>query len=108
MTSMSGGGGGGSAAVAFPLDPTSAGTGGDLFAGTTLDPGWSALQSTAVGTVDRTNAGYLYLKNTTNTAGQDRGLQRAYAPAGNFSVWTKITSASLGLDFQWAGLFIGA
>lgn len=95
-------------AASLPLDIISNYGSGDGFAGTSLDGGWTSLQSTGVTSVDRSVDGYCILKNSGNTAGQDRGIQRAFAPAGDFTVWCKIKYATVYQPFQWAGLFVGA
>lgn len=81
---------------------------GDLFAGTSLDGGWSDLQTTAWSTTDRSVDGYLIAKNSGSTSGLDRGKKRSFSPAGDFEVWTKIPWATMVADFHWTGLFVGA
>lgn len=81
---------------------------GDLFSGTSLDGGWSDLQSTGLTSKDRSAAGFLQLKNTGNTGGSDRGIKRSFSPSGDFTVYTKILWSTLSADFQWCGIFIGA
>lgn len=98
----SGGGGG------LPLDVAAGVGSGDLFAGTSLDGGWTSLQTTAVTAVDRSIANFLILRNTGNTSGLDRGLQRAFSPAGDFTVYCKINSTTQNANFQWCGVFAGA
>lgn len=93
---------------ALPLDTISDYGNGDDFAGTTLDGGWSSLQSTALTSVDRSVGGFCILKNANNTSGQDRGIQRAFAPAGDFLIKVKIQHVSLISNYQWAALFVGA
>lgn len=95
----------------LPIDrAAAAGAGsGDLFAGTSLDGGWSSLQATALDSVDRSIAGYCMLKNTSNTAGASRGIQRAFAPAGDFFAYTKLASFNpIAANYVWGGLFVGA
>lgn len=92
----------------LPLDTFTSVGSGDDFAGTSLDGGWSSLQSTALTSVDRSVDGYAILKNTGNTGGQERGLQRAFSPAGDFEVVTKILRANLSTSFMVAGLFVGS
>jgi hypothetical protein len=101
------GGGGG---LVLPIDAAAiAAVGsGDLFAGTSLDGGWSDLQTTAVDTKDRSLAGILTMRTTGNTGGADRGIKRSFAPAGDFSVWCKILGLNFASYYQWAGLFVGA
>ncbi len=96
-------GGGGST---LPLDNVTAGS-GDLFGGTTLDGGWTSLQTTALTSVDRTVDGYCILKNSGNTSGADRGIQRAFAPAGDFTITARIEFATLGTNYEWVGIFAG-
>ncbi len=91
----------------LPLDDVAAGS-GDLFGGTSLDGGWTSLQTTAVTTVDRSVDGYLILKNSGNTSAQERGLQRSFSPAGDFEVSCKISGTVENANYQWAGLFAGA
>jgi hypothetical protein len=102
------GGGGTTGAPLLPLDTGLVVGSGDLFAGTVLDGGWSDLQATAVTSKDRSVDGYLVLRNTGNTAGQDRGVKRAFSPGGDFEVRCRLNEASCGVNFQWGGLFIGA
>ena len=103
-------GGGGGGAPSLPIDAAAAAAvgDGDLFGGTSLDGDWSALQTTAITAADRSHANWLVLKSTGNTAGQDRGLKRPFAPAGDFEVRTKIHWATLAGQYQWVGLFVGA
>jgi hypothetical protein len=107
---VTGGGGGGGAVAELPIDAAaSAAVGsGDLFGGTSLDGGWSDLQTTAVTSKDRSVDGYLILKNTGNTSGQDRGIKRTFSPAGDFTVYCKILNRTGGYQYVWAGLFVGA
>ncbi len=100
-------GGGGSA---LPIDAaaTAAVGSGDLFAGTSLDGGWSSLQSTPLTSVDRSIDGYCILKNSGSTAGELRGLKRAFSPAGDFQVYSKILSSTFGVTGAGAGIVIGA
>lgn len=80
---------------------------GDLFLGTSLDGGWSDLQTTPVTTVDRSIDGHLVLENTGNTTGKSRGIKRAFAPAGDFTVYCKILSSTFGITNIWPGMFVG-
>ncbi len=106
----SSGGGGSSDLAALPIDADAALSvgAGDAFDGTSLDAGWSDLQSTAVTSKDRSVDGWLILKNTGNTSGQERGVRRAFSPSGDFTVWTRIDHATLFAAYQWAGVFAGA
>lgn len=108
--SASDGGGGGASSELAPIDASAAASvgAGDAFDGTTLDGGWSDLQSTAVTSKVRSADGWLVLKNTGNTSGQERGVQRAFSPSGDFTVSTRIDHATLFAAYQWAGLFAGA
>jgi len=107
--STSGGGGAqsGTSVVQWPLDKNLSAGSGDLFSGTSLDGGWSSLQSTALTATDRPD-GALVLRNTGNTGGQDRGLKRAFSPAGDFIVTTRVNGATLVNNYQWCGVFVGA
>jgi hypothetical protein len=102
-----GGGGGGSA---LTLDATAAGGvgSGDLFTGTSLDGGWSSLQSTALDTVDRSQDGYLILGNN-SAMGTDvfRGLDRAFSPAGDFTIWARVEDVRAA-DFIGVAILAGA
>lgn len=100
-------GSGSSGAPKLPLDDISNYGSGDSFAGTSLDGGWSSLQSTGLTATDASVEGFLVLKNTGNTSGQDRGLKRTFSPAGDFTVWCKVNFATLIADFQWFGIFVG-
>lgn len=111
VTGLTGaGGGGGSGAPELPIDAaaTAAVGSGDLFGGTSLDGGWSSLQSTALTSNDASVDGYLIQKNTGNTGGADRGIQRAFAPSGDFTVYAKLAAGTWKSQYQWAGLFVGA
>jgi len=103
-----GGSGGG---FALPLDAAAieAVGSGDLFPGTSLDGGWSSLQSTAVTNVNRSIAGAVILENTGNTSGAERGIKRTFTPAGDFTVWCRLERFyPLSANFQWSGIFVGA
>jgi len=91
----------------LPLDAQAAGS-GDLFGGTSLDGGWSSLQTTGLTSNDRSVDGVLIQRNSADTAGKDRGLQRAFAPAGDFTVSARLDFLSHRGDFVWAGVFAGA
>lgn len=98
---------GAAGAPLLPLDNIADFGSGDAFAGTSLDGGWSSLQSDALTSVDRTVAGFCILKMTGN-ATPVRGIQRAFSPAGDFTVLCKCNYASLISNYQWFGLFVGA
>lgn len=86
------GSGGGGGAANLPLDANAASSigSGDSFAGTTLDAGWSDF-GTALSVRDRSVDGALILGNSAALgAGVFRGIMRTFAPAGDFTVWTKI------------------
>lgn len=94
--------------AALPIDAAAVAAvgSGDLFAGTSLDGGWSQLQTDVVVT-DRTIDGYLIITHAGNTSGKDRGLKRTFSPAGDFTVVTKILTARLNENYQWSGIFAG-
>ena len=100
----------GGAGSELPIDAaaTAAVGSGDLFTGTSLDGGWTSLQSTAVTSVDRAIDGYCILTNTGNTSDKDRGIQRAFAPSADFTITAKITWAVVQVNYQWFGIFAGA
>lgn len=101
-------GGGGGSALALDAAAAAAVGSGDLFAGTSLDGGWSSLQSTALDTVDRSNAGYAILGNN-SAMGTDvyRGLKRGFSPAGDFTIWARIEDLRAA-DFIGVAVFAGA
>lgn len=94
----------------LPLDAAAAEAigSGDHFAGTSLAGAWTDLQSTAVTSKDRSAADFVRLTNTSNTSGKDRGIQKAFSPAGDFTVSCKINSFVARQNTTWCGLFIGA
>jgi len=94
--------------ASLPLDTFASVGDGDDFAGTSLDGGWSSLQTTALTSIDRTVDGFVILKNDTNTGGESRGIQRAFTPAGDFTVWAKLNYATIFENYQWCGIFVGA
>lgn len=93
----------------LPLDTISSYGSGDSFAGTTLDGGWSSLQATALTTVDASIDGYLILGNSGAIgANVQRGIDRAFSPAGDFTVWTKVVWSKIGGNYMGFTLFFGA
>lgn len=96
--------------AALPIDAAARASvgSGDLFSGTTLDSGWSSMQSTAVTSVVRSFDGYCILNQNGSTSGQDRGIDRAFSPAGDFTVYAKIPFHTMKANFQWAGIMVGA
>lgn len=79
---------------------------GDLFAGTSLDGGWSQLQTNTV-TTDRTADGALGFVRTGAASTQWRGLKRSFAPAGDFTVYAKMLWSSMVVSFGGVGIFAG-
>lgn len=103
-----GAGGGGGASLTLDANAASAVGSGDLFGGTTLDAGWSSLQTTALTTVERTNAGYLILGNSAAMgSGVYRGLDRAFSPAGDFTIWARVENI-VAADFIGVAILAGA
>lgn len=95
----------------LPLDAqASAGIGsGDDFAGTSLDVGWSSLQTTALTTVDASIDGWLVLGNSAAVGnGAIRGIKRAFTPSGDFTIWAKIGNIHMPGDFVGIAVFAGA
>ena len=99
---------GGGASGKLPLDIFGSVGSGDDFAGTTLDGGWSSLQTTPITLVDRTVDGFVILKNSGSTTGKHRGIKRAFTPAGDFTVMAKLEWANLLINYVWTGIFAGA
>lgn len=102
--------GGSSGAQALPIDAAAAAAvgSGDLFSGTSLDGGWASLQSTALASSDRAQDNWLIANIAGSTSGQDRGLKRTFAPAGDFTVYAKLGFIGpLTGNYLWAGIFVG-
>jgi hypothetical protein len=103
--------GGSGGAPELPLDAaaTAAVGSGDLFTGTSLDGGWSSLQATALDTVSRAVDGYLILGNNGAIgANVFRGIDRAFSPAGDFTVWTRVDWSRIPGNYAGFVLFFGA
>lgn len=100
-------GGGGTTTTAEPLDTFASVGDGDSFDGSTLDPAWSSLQATALATAT-VDGGFLLLANPSSTSDEDRGIQKAFVPAGDFEVQAKFSHMSIYKQYMWAGLFVGA
>ncbi|MDP9145923.1 MAG: hypothetical protein M3N43_14740 [Actinomycetota bacterium] len=103
------GGGGGAAQLPLDAAATAAVGSGDLFGGTTLDGGWSDLQTTALDTKSRAVDGYLILGNNAAMGTWVwRGLDRAFSPAGDFTIWTRVEFSRHNGDYQGFCVFAGA
>lgn len=101
-------GGGGSSQLALDASAAAAIGSGDDFSGTSLDGGWSSLQSTALDTVDASIEGYAVFGNN-SAMGTDifRGIDRAFSPAGDFTIWARVEDLRAA-DFIGVAIFAGA
>ncbi len=94
----------------LPLDASAAAAigSGDDFSGTTLDGGWSDLQTTAI-TTDASVDGFLKMSRTGTVDTQWRGLKRTFSPSGDFTIWAKVNWAvfDAGSNYVGFGIFAG-
>lgn len=105
-----GGGGGGTGAPYLPLDAAAAADigSGDNFSGTTLDAGWSDLQSTALTTIDASIDDFLILGNSAALGPNvHRGEKRAFSPAGDFTIWAKLQYRRVPGSYHSSSIFFG-
>lgn len=81
---------------------------GDLFGGTSLDGGWSDLD-TALTTKDASIDGYLVLGNNASIGNDfQRGLYRTFSPSGDFTVYARIDNLRGSANYVGAGIMVGS